>query len=255
MSLLTLDIGNSRTSAARVDGAHVVDHFQGSAGLDPERRVAESFDWCLAQSGLGGTIEGGVLSSVVPAQTRLFEAMWNGHPALGARPLHVVSHASPMPMQVTVVSPETVGADRYCNVVGAMALGHRSAIAVDLGTANTFDLLEDGVFRGGLIGPGAITAHRALVEAGARLPEVSFSWPAEFIGRTTPEAIRSGSFHQAVGGVRHVIQRMRQLLPGSAVLLTGGLAEMIGPELGDQVLHVPGLTHVGAAAIGRMAAA
>ena len=44
-------------------------------------------------------------------------------------------------------------------------------------------------------------------------------------------------------------------MPGSAVLLTGGLAEMIGPELGDQVIHVPGLTHVGAAAIGRSATA
>ena len=31
--------------------------------------------------------------------------------------------------------------------------------------------------------------------------------------------------------------------------------EMIGPELGDQVIHVPGLTHVGAAAIGRSATA
>jgi type III pantothenate kinase len=255
MSQLTLDIGNTRISAARVDDTHVVDQFQGSTGRDQGRKVAEAFDWCLDQDGLEGTIDGAVLSSVVPAETHLFEAMWTGHPELGKHGLHVVTHESPMPVQIAVATPETVGADRFCNVSAAMVLGHRHAIVVDLGTANTFDLLDDGVFRGGLIGPGAVTAHRALVEAGARLPDLTFSWPAEFIGRTTPEAIRSGSFHQAVGAVRYVIAKMREHMPGAAVLLTGGMAEVIGPELGDEILYVPGLTHVGAAAIGRLAAA
>lgn len=252
MSQLTLDIGNTRISVARVDGTQVTDHFQGSTHVDPERQVAQAFDWCLDQDGLEGTIDGAVLSSVVPNQTRLFDAMWNGHPELGARGLHLVTHESPMPVQIGVATPETVGADRYCNVSAAMVLGHPHAIVVDLGTANTFDLLDDGVFRGGLIGPGAVTSHRALVEAGARLPELTFSWPAEFVGRTTPEAIRSGSFHQAVGAVRYVIAKMRDHAPGATVLVTGGMAEVIGPELGDEILYVPGLTHVGAAAIGQL---
>jgi type III pantothenate kinase len=253
MSQLTIDIGNSRISAARVDGISVIDQFEGSTSLDPERQVAEAFDWCLDQDGLEGTIDSAVLSSVVPAQTHLFTAIWNGHGELGTRELHVVSHESPMPFEVDVKTPETVGADRFCNVAAAMILGHRHAIVVDLGTANTFDLLVAGVYQGGLIGPGAVTAHRALVEAGAKLPDLTFSWPAEFIGRTTPEAIRSGSFHQAVGAVRHVIGKLREHTPGAAVLVTGGLAEVIGPELGDEILYIPGLTHLGAAAIGRLA--
>jgi type III pantothenate kinase len=252
MSQLTIDIGNTRIGAARVDGTGVSDQFHGSATLDPERQVAEAFDWCLDQDGLEGTIEGAVLSSVVPAQTRLFSAIWAGHGELGTRELHVVTHESRLPLEVALANPETVGADRFCNVAAAIVLGHRTAIVVDLGTANTFDLVVDGVFKGGLIGPGAVTAHRALVEAGARLPDLTFSWPAEFIGRTTPEAIRSGSFHQAVGAVRHVIAKMRDHSPGATVLVTGGMAEVIGPELGDEVIYLPGLIHVGAAAIGRL---
>lgn len=256
MSLFTVDIGNTRIGAALVEGTRVLDRFDGSpAGpqRDADTRVAEAFDWCLDQAGLHPDVAGLVISSVVPAQRAVLEALWRGHARLGRLLLHVVSHESPLPMRVRITEPATVGADRYCNVAGAVALGHSHAIVVDLGTANTFDVLEDGSFLGGLIGPGAITAHRALFASTAQLPDISFSWPVDFIAGTTADAIRSGSFHQAVGGVLHVIGRLRQRMPGAAVLVTGGLAEMLAPELGDEVLYVPGLTHLGAAAIGECA--
>lgn len=258
MSQLTIDIGNSRIGAARVMDSRVVDRFDGRSAAgdrDQESRVAEVFDWCLDQSSVHSDFETVVISSVVPAQARLFCAMLTGHPRLGSLFLHEVSHASPMPMRVGIAEPTTVGADRYCNVAGSMALGHRTAIVVDLGTANTYDVLEDGVFNGGLIGAGAVTAHRALVGAGAQLPSVSFSWPVQLVGRTTTEAMVSGSFHQAVGSVAYVIERLQSRVPEAVVLVTGGLGEMLAPELGDRILYLPGLTHVGAATIGLAAAA
>lgn len=253
MSLLTVDMGNTRIGAALVEGDRLLDRFDGrdrESERDAESRAAEAFDWCLSRAGAPDGPEGVVLSSVVPAQSAIFQALWSGHPGLERLPLHRVSHLSPMPMKVAVAEPATVGADRYCNVAGAVALGHADAIVVDLGTANTFDLLEDGSFVGGLIGPGAVTAHRALLAAGAQLPDIAFSWPETLVAGTTPEAIRAGSFHQAAGGVLHVIARLRERVPAAAVLVTGGLAELLGPELGESALHVPGLTHVGAAAIG-----
>jgi len=254
VSLLTLDIGNSRIGAALVDGNSIEDRFDGKTGgrdRDLESRAAEAFDWCLDQSALHDDLEGVVLSSVVPAQAHLIHAMLVGHPELGRLPFHQVGHSSPFPMPVSITEMTSVGADRYCNVAGAVSLGHRDAIVVDLGTANTFDLLEDGVFVGGLIGPGAITAHRAMVETGAQLPTISFSWPVSLVGKTTAEAMVAGSFHQAVGGVAHVIERLRERCPEAAVLVTGGLGEMFAPELGDRIVYLPGLTHIGAAAIGR----
>jgi type III pantothenate kinase len=248
-----MDIGNTRIGAALVDGTRLVDRFEGSSassGRDPESRTTEAFDWCLDQFSIRESLEGLVISSVVPAQCRLVQALWRGQSRFSALDLHVVTERSPLPMAVAIAEPETVGADRYCNVAGAMVLGHSTAIVADLGTANTFDVLDDGVFRGGLIGPGAVTAHRALIDAGAQLPELSFTWPVELVGQTTVDAISSGSFHQAVGSIVHVIGRLMERYPGASVLVTGGLAEMLGPELGDSVLHIPGLTHIGAAAIG-----
>lgn len=255
MSRFTVDIGNTRIGAARVEANRLLDRFDGrpvDSGRDTEARVAEVFDWCMDQAALHG-VEGLVISSVVPAQREILEALWRGHGQLGRLPLLVVSHEVPLPMRVRIAEPATVGADRYCNVAGAIALGHSHAIVVDLGTANTFDVLDDGAFVGGLIGPGAIIAHRALIASTAQLPQIRFSWPVEFVARTTADAILSGSFHQAVGGVLHVIARLRERLPGAAVLVTGGLAEVLGSELGDEVLHVPGLTHIGAAAIAECA--
>jgi pantothenate kinase type III len=251
-----MDIGNTRIGAASVDGTVLVDRFEGNSaasGRDPESRAAEAFDWCLDQTAIRDSVEGLVISSVVPAQCDLVQALWAGHPRFAKLGLHVVTHRSPLPMDLAIAEPATVGADRFCNVAGAMALGHPDAIIADLGTANTFDVLVDGVFRGGLIGPGAVTSHRALIEAGAQLPELSFSWPVDLVGQNTADAMRSGSFHQAVGSVIHVIGRLQQRFPATSVLVTGGLAEMLGPEIGARALHIPGLTHVGAAAIGEAA--
>ena len=136
MSILTLDIGNTRTGAALVDGTRLVDRFEGNSaapGRNPESRVAEVFDWCLDQISIHDSLEGLVISSVAPAQCRVVQALWLGHPHSARLELHIVTHSSPFPMSVAISEPSTVGADRYCNVAGAMALGHTHAIVVDLG--------------------------------------------------------------------------------------------------------------------------
>ena len=49
----------------------------------------------------------------------------------------------------------------------------RDTIAVDLGTATTFDCITaDGVFAGGVISPGVNTGAETLVRRTARLPRI-----------------------------------------------------------------------------------
>ena len=251
MKILAVDIGNTKIGAGLVEDARVVRPFVATLGVaaGPEARVAEVFDWMR-----GLIVEqppaGVVVTSVVPTALRLLEHLWETA-VLPDVPSIIVDHTSPLPYLLDVEEPETVGADRLCNVAGACALGHHDAVVVDLGTAHTFDLLCDGVFVGGLIAPGAERAHRALLEAGAQLPDVPFAYPRDLIGRNTPDAITSGSFYQAVGGVAWVVEKLREDRPARPVILAGGLGEMIGPELGVEVLYVPDLTLVGAAEIGR----
>lgn len=251
MRIIAIDIGNTKIAAGVVEDGRVVQRFSGALGArsGAEARVAEVFDWMRARVVQPG-IRGVVVASVVPSALVLLERLWETVIVEEIASV-IVDHHSPLPYLLDVERPETVGADRLCNVAGACALGHHDAIVVDLGTAHTFDLLRDGVFVGGLIAPGAERAHRALIEAGAQLPDVPFAYPRDLVGRNTIDAITAGSFYQAVGGVAFVVERLRADRPSRPVILAGGLGEMIGPELGLEVVYVPDLTLIGAAEIGR----
>ena len=250
MKILAVDIGNTKIGAGLVEDARVLQRFSATPGVASGREVlvAEAFDWMrstLAQPDVHGV----VVASVVPSALVLLERLWETAIVEEFASI-IVDHRSPLPFLLEVDHPETVGADRLCNAAGACALGHHDAVVVDLGTAHTFDLLRDGVFVGGLIAPGAERAHRALLESGAQLPEVPFGYPRDLVGRNTSDAISAGSFYQAVGGVAFVIERLRTDRPSRPVILAGGLGEMLGPELGIEVLYVPDLTLIGAAEIG-----
>ena len=251
MRWTAVDIGNSKLSAGVVDGSTVV-HEVGSLVLGREETVETQVTACfdaIVEAIREFRADGLVVSSVAPRALEIFEHLWlSKHEHQGMRSL-VVTHECALPYVLDVDQPETVGADRLCNVAAAMALGFHDAIVVDLGTANTYDLLRDGWFVGGLIAPGAERSHRALVDSGAQLPEVPFAHPPSLLGRTTRAAMQAGSFHQAVGAVEYVVKRLRVDRPDRPCLLAGGLAETIGPELGFEVLYVPHMTLLGAARI------
>jgi type III pantothenate kinase len=185
---------------------------------------------------------------VVPAVTERWRREWGGRSALP--PLSVIDETAPRPFATRILHPASVGADRWCNIAGAWARGHRDALVVDLGTANTYDVLTAGVFVGGLIAPGLTTAHEALLRAGARLPAVPFARKVEWWGTTTESAIAAGSWHQGVGGVAQVLLELRARLGPVPVLLTGGLAPLAAADLPITTELLPDLTLEGAAALG-----
>lgn len=253
MKVLSVDIGNTALRAGVVVDGLVEPTFH-APRRQAEAGIPELFDWCV------GILEGSdpprsvAVASVVPSAAQLWSHLYRGKGLTRTIPWIQVDHRVPLPFRVDVEHPETVGADRFCNVAGARARGLDSALVVDLGTANTYDLLWERSFRGGLIAPGCAESHRALLRAGAALPEVPFVPSSARIGRNTREAIEAGSFRQSLAGVAGLIEAFREDHPGLAVLLTGGMAEILGPELPGRPLYLPELTLEGAAAIARFAA-
>jgi type III pantothenate kinase len=256
VKVLAVDIGNTKIACAVVDGATV----RARARLQPPSPPAptsagraelldEALRWCAERLAADPLIAGLALASVVPPLTTLWLQRWERDPAAQGRPAMVVDAATRKPYRVSIECPESVGADRFCNIAAAIARGHRSALVVDLGTANTFDLLVEGTFAGGLIAPGLVTAHQALLRAGALLPEVPFEPAQGWVGRDSAEAVRYGSWHQGIGGVEHVVVELLQQYPRMAVLLTGGLAGMAASHLSISSRVLPELTLEGAAAL------
>ncbi|MBM3162010.1 MAG: type III pantothenate kinase [Chlorobi bacterium] len=149
-----------------------------------------------------------------------------------------VSSRLDLPFLLQYESPESFGADRIALcAAGRELFPGRAFIALDIGTAITFDVLEgSGVYLGGFIMPGLDLRARSLHERTAQLPLVSIAPPEELLGRSTAECIRNGIFWGCIAEIDGLTARiMRTLLQrgeeAPAVMATGGNASSIAPLL------------------------
>ena len=83
-------------------------------------------------------------------------------------------------------NPREVGADRLVNAVSAVEQYGKPLIVVDIGTATTFDAIDEhGAYQGGVIFPGIKVAMEALFHKASKLPRVDIERPEKAIGKTT----------------------------------------------------------------------
>ena len=228
--LLVFDVGNTETTVGLFDGEAVRGHWRLTTGVD---RTADEYGLVLrALTERAGARRpaGAAIASVVPGVTgTLAEACreW-----LDVEPV-VVDASSPLPITLAVDEPMTVGADRLVNTLAASRLYRKDTIVVDLGTATTFDCITaEGVFLGGVIAPGVVTAAESLVRRTSKLPATELVPPARVIGRRTEECIRAGVVLGAAESIDGLVRRIRDEWPGRErpiCVATGGLAPVFQP--------------------------
>ncbi len=202
-----------------------------------------------------GRLRRGVVGSVVPSVNHVW--MKTLRAITGEAPISV-GPDSPLPIELDVEEPLSVGADRIVNTLAARELYHRDTIAVDLGTATTFDCITgDGVFLGGVISPGLPAGLEWLAARTAKLPRVELRPPEAVIGRRTETCIQSGVFYQAVESIDGIVRRIKGEWgrPEAYVVATGGFANVIGPHLETVDEVEPFLTLYGLAMAGEHIAA
>lgn len=253
---LVIDVGNSETVVGVLDpgGLEVAAHWRLSTPVP--RTVDEYYLLLEALLGSGGfsprDIGLAVLGSVVPSVSGIIRDTLE---RLGDGPTVVVTATSPLPIRLEVDEPLTVGADRIVNTLAAKELYGRDTIAVDLGTATTFDCISaDGVFLGGVIAQGMQSGLEWLGKKTAKLPRVELAPPVRVIGKRTEDCIQSGVFFSAVDAVDGIVRRIREEWerPDAYVVATGGYAQVVGPHA-RTVDHIePFLTLYGLALAGRI---
>ena len=164
-----------------------------------------------------------------------------------------IGPGSDLPIRLDVEEPLSVGADRIVNTLASSELYDRDTIAVDLGTATTFDCISgDGVFLGGVISPGLPAGLDWLAARTAKLPRVELRPHALVIGRRTETCIQSGVFYQAIEAIDGIVRRIKEEWgrPDAYVVATGGFADTIGPHLASVDAIEPFLTLYGLAMAG-----
>ena len=243
MYTLGVDIGNSNTVFGLFDQSEdlrILHHWRTVTRRD--RTSDELGIYLLGFLEFAGIkpqqIRSAIYSSVVPSFSPIVERMireyFNTEPAR-------VDHTRPLPLGIDYPQPDEIGPDRLVNAVASVALHGPDIICVDLGTATTFCVVEDGAFVGGSIAPGLKISIETLGNRTARLPAIEFRRPPEgVVGKSTVHALESGFFFGWLGMLREIVQTIRSERPGRKyrVVGTGGLSTLFqaeAPELFDEV--------------------
>jgi type III pantothenate kinase len=243
---LLIDVGNGRLKLALASDSRLL-----------ERRETSTRDLTAAslKKVLKGWKFGRVIScSVVPAAAATLREYFDGG-------LTELTHRSPLGIGIRYPVPETVGADRLCDVSALAALYAKKGqpgIVLDFGTAVTFNVLSaDHHYIGGVIAPGLRLMTEYLHERTALLPHVELCEPERVIGQSTVEAIQAGAAVGYRGMVRGILEALKKELGGRrkpVVVATGADAEWITKGMKAVDAADPDLTLHGLRLLGNLSA-
>ncbi|MBR6565405.1 MAG: type III pantothenate kinase [Spirochaetaceae bacterium] len=138
-------------------------------------------------------------------------------------------------LELKYANPKEIGADRIAAAIGAASYyKNANIIIVDMGTATTVDILTARrEFLGGVIMAGVNMSMQALSQGTAQLPNVEIALPARACGTSTAEAIQSGLYYGALGGIKELIAAYtREVFGGRKpmVIGTGGFSHLFQDE-------------------------
>lgn len=229
--LLAVDIGNTNIALGLLDGESLVRHWRLGTrpGYTSDECAAVLHSLLQLAEIEPAQVTASIISCVVPPLLPIYERTIEK--SFGTRPL-IVGPGTRSGMPIRVDNPPEVGADRIVNAVAAHALLGGPVIAIDFGTALTFDCVSRaGEFVGGVIFPGLLIALEGLVERASRLSSVEVVRPPHVVGRNTIHMLQSGMVYGYAGLVDKTVERIRGELGAEAkVLATGGLAHLIASE-------------------------
>ncbi len=226
--LLTFDIGNTHTVVGCFSGRTLINHWRiTSERVRTEDELGVLLEYFFSMERLTfKEVRGICISSVVPDLTEIYQYLSRRY--FKKEPL-VVDATLDLGMEIKYKNPASVGADRLCNAVAGVTKYGAPLLIIDFGTATTIDCIDaNGDYLGGVIAPGIITSIESLHLKAAKLPRVGFSFPKNFIGRTTEESIQSGIFWGTVFLIEGLVDKIKKELGAKAkVVATGGLANKI----------------------------
>ncbi len=229
--LLAIDIGNTNVVLGLFEGAKLVRTWRLGTHTDYTSDENSAILRSLFDVGRAdpAAVCDAIISCVVPTLLPIFERTCTK--TFDCQPL-VVRPGMRSGMPIRVDNPPEVGADRIVNAVAAHHMLGAPVIAIDFGTAITFDCVSAaGEFVGGAILPGLLVSLDALVERASKLSSVELVRPPQVIGRNTAHMLQSGMLFGHAGMIDSMVGRIRKELGAEApVVATGGLAHLIAGE-------------------------
>lgn len=228
--LLAVDVGNTQTHFGTWDGERLVEHWRFATVRESTAdELGAALRNLVELRGVGlADLDASIVSSTVPQLAPEWAEM--GRRYLNHETI-VVGPGLKTGMPIRIDNPRELGADRIVNAVAAHTHLGGPCVAVDFGTAITYDVVSGaGEYLGGIITPGVEISLDALSDRGAKLPKIDLAEPRSLIGKSTVDAIRSGIVFGFAGQVDGIIARLRaELGEATRAIATGGLARHVVP--------------------------
>ena len=227
--LLVINSNNTNTVFGAFDGD--AKRAAWRISTDPRRTADEYAVWLTHLMALEGLkfadIDGVIVSNVVPQASFNLVSLCQRY--FGGDPMIVGDPRVKLGFEVRLERPEEAGADRLANAAGARGRYPMPGIVIDLGTATTFDVIdENGNYCGGAISPGINMAFEALYMGAAKLPRIEIRRPSQVIGKTTVGAMQSGIYWGYIGLIEGLVARIQdEWNRKMTVIGTGGLVPLV----------------------------
>ncbi len=235
---LLIDIGNSSLKATFAQQLELgaIEHYSGSDQIGFIQNLIDQAE------GRGERIDVIAISDVTNRGEAYFTPFIER-----CNKLIVVDGKTPLPIECSYTTPESLGSDRLMAVVGAVTLFPGEDLLVfDFGTALTVEFVErDGKYIGGNISPGLKMRFDALNQYATALPKVEIPDEVVQIGSSTLQAIESG----VVLGLIFEVERYIEDNIGYTYIFTGGGAKYFEQKVKSSIFVVCELIMVGLARI------
>ncbi len=237
--LLAIDIGNSNVVIGCIDEQGRVSALLRMVTdlKKTEDEYAATMQGILAYNGIDCTcFDGAIVCSVVPPLTDIFRMA--AEKLTGCKAL-VVGAGVRTGLNIQIENPASLGSDIVAASVAAMTEYPLPVIVIDMGTATTITVVDEGCkFLGGAIVPGVKLSMNALSSGTSLLQKVQIEAPKKAISSTTNDCMQSGAVYGNAALLDGMIDRFEKELGKQAVVVaTGGIAGKILPHCSHDIVY------------------
>jgi len=150
------------------------------------------------------------------------------------------------------VNYKQVGSDRLTNAI-SLINNRDNFIILDFGTATTFDVITQKVYRGGVIAPGIKISLNTLSDKATLIPKINLKQINKVIGIDTISAVRSGFFWGYAGLIDNIVNLIKKETNKSfKLVITGGFSDLFKNSIKTKLIQNKDITAKGLIKISKL---
>ena len=150
------------------------------------------------------------------------------------------------------VNFKQVGSDRLTNAISLLN-NKDNFIILDFGTATTFDVITQKIYRGGIIAPGIKISLNTLSDKATLIPKINLKQIKKVIGIDTISAVRSGFFWGYAGLIDNIVNLIKKETGKSfKLVITGGFSDLFKNSIKTKLKQNKDITIKGLIKISRL---